>query len=1334
MQSEEEGPKKKVDRRSEHERRLMGDFSAPPTALPIRVPKGSDSDEADQFGKTRTMAQPKPGRQGHRPMDTLGRSPHAPNVMRSRNTGPFANFTTKRNEVQTSNSFRQTIEPGKKQSTAAPSTNRYGDGFEMNERSRTSHNPHKRQRLAVASTNPVRSSSPVDLTGEDDLEVVGVNGRGLPATSKRSQNGYVEIVRPPQPFEASEFRRIDAMTSTASKKRRRKSKDGQGSSQASSHETPADAVNGYSKPNGQSIQQTLDEELMDDRRQIATEPTLPEINLRRGWNKINRPLSDVSKADTRALQKPVSMMNQTRRQATAGRGSPRGARGQQNIRRTTVLQETSLGSSGQVGRPMSPRLNEKFIRDEPEQGPEPMKTTAKQRMKATSQSIGQRVSPIKDGSDSADELAGETTVRSQASRSASPQKRTRPHFGNAHTVNGNKQPGSPSDLQPTQFTQSSRRGRANVRSLEWDDRYKLRAFYATSCVLTRGDIEMRYDESEKQFDIYLDGDIQVVRAMQTSVSIGKSEVSRLDYSSGKHRVHLFGPRTRLSNGHICVEFFGWKNVQDFMNQLLFVTGDHMKLELVQADRLQKLFLMQSSQIETSFKKQNEKREKREVDDMARTVRDDYGHAAEEEIKYEPFQSLRSTARQSTASRLKKEARSLQSSPYFESMQPRRSSRQARPIKRLTPSPPPPLRWTRVNKPQRWAHSVVYPPEGLRRVTVDFQDLEKLDEGEFLNDNLISFALRQIEEKMAPEHKQEVYFFNSFFYTALTTKNGKISFNYNAVKRWTKNIDLLSYPFVVVPINNSFHWFVAIICNLQNISRKSAGLDIDDEPDQIPADYGTVDDPRTSPQSGTEDQGVDAEADERGSGSPHPDRVPSSRTLTDGVGGPEIQEQTEAMRQLSLSQEDGKSKVCKVEGDGGIVIEDPAGIESLSTPLDKTTRTKKSKKRAPPPLKKYDPDQPTIITLDSMASGHAPMTRHLKDYLREEAEAKRGMDLDTKQLQGMTAKGTPEQSNFSDCGLYLIGFVEQFAKNPREFITRVLTRQLDKEADFADFDASAKRDSIRAELLKLNEAQDADRKAKKSAKKTNTPGIPNHVASSPTRAPSKDPNPVVSQTPALVQKIEADAVGIAEPQVQPTDPIIPPNTSFDTGEEDLDVAVPRPLAPAPRNPTTAVQGADLEASPAIVAPEQGTEQIASSIINYQEQAGPIDEQQDLERLPSNEPDEEMLDTADEPNEDGNAFRSNTAELGSGSDLLQSFENAVESRRQELENAADNAAVDPNPLQPSYGKLNRARNKTSIKPADVIDLDAQDAEPEVPESPQEKQTESRTRRHGRHTKFL
>jgi hypothetical protein len=100
----------------------------------------------------------------------------------------------------------------------------------------------------------------------------------------------------------------------------------------------------------------------------------------------------------------------------------------------------------------------------------------------------------------------------------------------------------------------------------------------------------------------------------------------------------------------------------------------------------------------------------------------------------------------------------------------------------------------------WEHPVVYPLIGKKRTTVVFSDLERLDEDEMLNDNLIEFYIRWLAEQYKLPDRQ-VYFFGTHFYTALTT-GGKRGFNYEAVQRWTAKDDIFSYDFVVVPVNES----------------------------------------------------------------------------------------------------------------------------------------------------------------------------------------------------------------------------------------------------------------------------------------------------------------------------------------------------------------------------------------------------------------------------------------------------------------------------------------------------------------------------------------------------
>lgn len=97
----------------------------------------------------------------------------------------------------------------------------------------------------------------------------------------------------------------------------------------------------------------------------------------------------------------------------------------------------------------------------------------------------------------------------------------------------------------------------------------------------------------------------------------------------------------------------------------------------------------------------------------------------------------------------------------------------------------------------WTKALVYPATGTNRATVEFADLQRLDDDQLLNDNLVSFGIRFVQHKYLKD--QKVYVFNTFFYSALTNQ-AKRTINYDAVKRWTAKVDLFSYDHVVVPIN------------------------------------------------------------------------------------------------------------------------------------------------------------------------------------------------------------------------------------------------------------------------------------------------------------------------------------------------------------------------------------------------------------------------------------------------------------------------------------------------------------------------------------------------------
>lgn len=110
----------------------------------------------------------------------------------------------------------------------------------------------------------------------------------------------------------------------------------------------------------------------------------------------------------------------------------------------------------------------------------------------------------------------------------------------------------------------------------------------------------------------------------------------------------------------------------------------------------------------------------------------------------------------------------------------------------------------------------------------------------------------------------------------------------------------------------------------------------------------------------------------------------------------------------------------------------------------------------------------IITLDSFGITRPLAIKNLKEYLREEAKTKRGMLIDDP--AGVTAKGLPLQNNFSDCGLYTIGYLKEFLRDPAKFVEKVLQKGMDAEDWTEPMNSSQMRDSLRSTIMLEHDKQ------------------------------------------------------------------------------------------------------------------------------------------------------------------------------------------------------------------------------------------------------------------------
>ena len=498
------------------------------------------------------------------------------------------------------------------------------------------------------------------------------------------------------------------------------------------------------------------------------------------------------------------------------------------------------------------------------------------------------------------------------------------------------------------------------------------------------------------------------------------------------------------------------------------------------------------------------------------------------------------------------AQDVESEPPSSSSRPVRTTRQSR---RKSPSPQP----ERLEKYSKeyglgppWDQPVVYPEVGRKRVTVDFADLERLDDGEYLNDNLIEFYIRWLQaERPVPD--KSVYFFGTHFYSTVSKTSGMSkrarnrNVNYGAVERWTGKEDIFGYDYVVVPINEAHHWYIAIICNLPHVRRKLAGDDADE-----PSQDGILDEREGTPSRPVV---ISDSADKKNgeANKPSPEQT--------AQGSSQVPQQQPAIQQGATTTTDvtptrGMSKDCEKmslsspkpgqaelkgsqatsEGaEGAVVIQDSQSDQQQGSQVSSGVfanaaapspeKKRKGKRKSGPGPRKYDTSQPAIVILDSMQISHNKAVATLKEYLIEEGHTKRGMDLNKDMFQGMHAKhGIPQQNNYYDCGIYVCGYLDKLMQGPESFGQKLLAQEFDLQTDWPEMQPRNMRDEVRRILQDIAKTQREKRQAAKAEKRA-----AKKQASAAPSSPVKEDEKVVYVSSPIKPEAKKTQSSPAEPQ-------------------------------------------------------------------------------------------------------------------------------------------------------------------------------------------------------------
>ncbi|KAM9356254.1 sentrin-specific protease 6 isoform 2-T2 [Pholidichthys leucotaenia] len=361
--------------------------------------------------------------------------------------------------------------------------------------------------------------------------------------------------------------------------------------------------------------------------------------------------------------------------------------------------------------------------------------------------------------------------------------------------------------------------------------------------------------------------------------------------------------------------------------------------------------------------------------------------------------------------------------------------------------------------------MVYPPPPAKcGISVTNEDLHCLNDGEFLNDVIIDFYLKYLVlEKLKKEDAQRIHVFSSFFYKRLNQRERRNSREatslplqkrkHNRVKTWTRHVDLFQKDFIFVPINESAHWYLAVIC--------FPGLD---GPllEQNPLYLGPhLPDPDPSSEENIPDhcRPLSPDADELGSHSEQPSpgapegcvdhraeadctaensgREPVGLRRSGPVDGEQhyttrVAPPTAQANVTAASGELHRISICygsTKEDDAYTFSDDQSSCQDdCSEDGNEDAFGSDTSSLAP---KATVCRQPCILIMDSLRGPtRSTVVKTLREYLEVEWEARKGTQRSFgKDVMKGSSPRVPQQDNFSDCGVYVLQYVESFFENP-----------------------------------------------------------------------------------------------------------------------------------------------------------------------------------------------------------------------------------------------------------------------------------------------------------------
>ncbi|NXK21380.1 SENP6 protease, partial [Arenaria interpres] len=352
-----------------------------------------------------------------------------------------------------------------------------------------------------------------------------------------------------------------------------------------------------------------------------------------------------------------------------------------------------------------------------------------------------------------------------------------------------------------------------------------------------------------------------------------------------------------------------------------------------------------------------------------------------------------------------------------------------------------------------------------------------------------------------------------------------------VKTWTRHVDIFEKDFIFVPLNEAAHWFLAVICfpglekpkyepnphyheNAPTQIKSSSSDGETNTPSPLPNELDAQNSPSKStakktltkkyntalidPNTETEDSEssccrrspcrgkvafkklnqIDSDVEEPNTVESACQKLDHRTPDKNGIQGEftSASQSMDGLHKIRLNYSEDSADGSKLNEDELIDFsEDQDNQEDSSDDgglVDDNCNSEMGQWHLKPTICK----QPCILLMDSLRGpSRSNVVKTLREYLEVEWEVRKGnkRSFSKEVMKGSNPK-VPQQNNFSDCGVYILQYVESFFENP------ILSFELPMNLTdwFPRPRMKTKREEIRKIILKLQEQQNKEKKGQK----------------------------------------------------------------------------------------------------------------------------------------------------------------------------------------------------------------------------------------------------------------